>query len=121
MEVDIELANQNNIEFKYGRFIENDGSVRPTRDTGLRVPATKLPFTYVAPPRRATEIPVLEIHIDDMRDLGPAVIRWDKLNAVRAYEIDESRVEARTLGYTRENIEARVRREEKENVDASKN
>lgn len=54
-------------------------------------------------------------HNNDLTDNGQA------LNAVRFITVDYEAAARRNLGYIRENITARLKREEKENRDAAGN
>lgn len=52
-----------------------------------------------------------QYHNSEVSDLGPAVIRGQRVNAVRVVAIDYDAVASRNLGYIRENIAARKKRE----------
>ena len=52
-----------------------------------------------------------QYHNSEVSDLGPAVIRGQLVNAVRVVAIDYDAVASRNLGYIRENIAARKKRE----------
>jgi hypothetical protein len=52
-----------------------------------------------------------QYHNSDVTDQGPAFIRGQQLNAVRNVYIDYEAAAARNLGYIRENIAARKKRE----------
>ena len=103
------------LEESYGRMIDpEDGSVYPSKDTGFRATPAE-PFVYNQPERRATTVPVLTVHNDDLTDVGRA------LNAVRFYKIDYAKVEQRVLALITENIAERAKRGRKEEYDASRN
>lgn len=86
------------LEYSYGRMVDpTDGSVYPSKDTGFRATPAE-PFVYNQPERRATTVPVLTVHNDDITDVGRA------LNAVRFYKIDYAKVEQRVLALLAENI-----------------
>lgn len=102
------------LEESYGRMVDPDGSVYPSKDTGVRATPAE-PFVYNQPERRATTVPVLTVHNDDLTDVGRA------LNAVRFYKIDYAKVEQRVLALIAENIAGRVKREREENHDAAGN
>lgn len=52
-----------------------------------------------------------QVHNDELTDIGPASIRGQILNAVRLYTINYEKLEQRNIGYIRENIERRKKRE----------
>jgi hypothetical protein len=62
-----------------------------------------------------------QVHNDELSDVGPAIIRGQIIDAVRLYHIDYEKLEARNIGYIRENIAVRKKREERENRDAAGN
>lgn len=87
-----------NEEIKFGRVINDDGSVRPSRDTGFRA-ASQVPHVYVAPPPVQRYVAYDDqFHVDEIKDAGPAV------NAVRFVTADYAAAVARNIGYIRENI-----------------
>lgn len=113
---------QDPADTKTGRHVNGDRSVSPIRDTGLRMPAGTPTFTYNPPARQRDAVALPEyIHQDDVVDLGPAVIRGEKVNAVRLISHNSMSHAAREAKYLNESITARRKREAKENDDAAKN
>lgn len=93
---------QNNIEFNFGRFIDDDGSIRPARDTGYRAPVTDRgepePFARLVI-NRAPDLPPLGIHNNDLIDRGT-----DPKYGVRRISIDTTAVRARRRDDIRRNV-----------------
>jgi hypothetical protein len=91
----LDRALQNNAEFNFGRFVDDDGSIRPARDTGYRATKHSEPTVGIRTPR-LTSIPPLEIHNSDIVDLG------DKSKfGVRTIAIDWTKVSERRRADTR--------------------
>lgn len=111
---------QDPVDMKTGRQINPDFSVSPIRDTGFRHAGGPLP-TYNPPVRHDDRVTLPDyIHADDIKDLGPAFIRGEKVNAVRLISVNVTSHNAREAKYLDESIAARRKREAKENSDASK-
>jgi hypothetical protein len=112
---------QDPADTKTGRHVNGDRSVSPTRDTGFRMPAGTPTFTYNPPAKGSNAVMLPDyIHADDIIDEGPAIIRGEKVNAVRLISVNLEGHVAREQKYLDESIQARRKREKKEN-DASKN
>lgn len=112
---------QDPVDTKAGRFVEPDKSVRPTRDTGFRAKPS-VPFVYNPPVRQGNLVALPGyIHADDIKDLGPAIIRGERINAVRLISVNTESHATREAKYLSESIAARRKREQKENDDAAKN
>lgn len=64
-------------------------------------------------------------HNDDVKVIGPATIRGQVLDAVNLVEVDYESAARRNIGYIRENIAGRKKREkeqqDRENRDAAGN
>lgn len=104
---------QDPVDTKAGRFVEPDNSVRPTRDTGFRAKPS-VPVVYNPPVRQGNVVALPEyIHADDIKDLGPAFIRGEKVNAVRLISVNVTSHTAREAKYLDESIAARRKREAK--------
>ena len=99
---------QDPADTKTGRHVNGDQSVSPTRDTGFRMPAGTPTFTY-NPPARKTDLvaPPDYLHADDIIDEGPAIIRGEKVNAVRLISVNTESHAAREAKYLDESITAR--------------
>lgn len=100
----------------FGRVVTSDG-VMPTRDTGFRM--TPQPaFHYVPGPRVEQELFQDDfMHNDDVTDVGPATLRGQALDAVRAIRIEREKVISRQLQQLRADI---ARREKSERAIADR-
>lgn len=62
-----------------------------------------------------------DYHNDDIKVVGPAKIRGQEIDRINLVQVDTESVARRNIGYIRENIAARKKREarEKENQDGA--
>ncbi len=97
---------QNQIEFKFGRYIDSDGSVRPVNDTGFRMTSHPAFVPAIHQPRMDTKVFPIEYHNDDLDDGG-----MSPFSSVKFFYVNEKAVEARNRGYVQENIVTRKRHE----------
>lgn len=60
-------------------------------------------------------------HNDDITIIGPAKIRGQEIDRINLVRVDTESAAARNIGYIRESIAARKKREDAENRDAAGN
>lgn len=132
----------NNKEAAFGRFINEDGSVSPSRDTGFRMTAA-IPNPYFRPERRIiTLLNSDQFHNNEVTRAGDVVAgtplqtaEWKPegsepivyggtgftaLAGVNFVTVDQAAAEKRNVGYIRENIARRIEHEKsvKENISS---
>lgn len=91
-------------EFKFGRVIDEDKSVRPSRDTGFRMAATTPTAPYVRPTPRQYPPLIDFLHNDDMEDIGQGTLNGQPLDRIRAYRVNYDKATARLDEFTRRTI-----------------
>jgi hypothetical protein len=105
---------QDPADTKTGRHVNGDKSVSPIRDTGVRMPVGTPLFMYNPPVKGPNAIVLPDyIHAGDIIDEGPAIIRGEKVNAVRLISVNMDGHAAREVKYLNESITAHRKREAK--------